>query len=141
VAESIEAFAEVAQLRIEVAEIGTMVDALVRQGAAEVRKQILDEMSGDSALAQIYQLVDGQRGAKTILSELKKLNIQGASQPTVQRKLTKLKHEGLVALDHNSPEGHVYRHTRLDAVLGISRSLKSASKKAVKAKKATKKSG
>jgi DNA-binding transcriptional ArsR family regulator len=136
-AESFEAYAELAALRIEVGEIGTMVDALVRNGATEARKQILDEMNSDPALAAIYRLIDGQRGAKSILAELKKLGIVGASQPTVSRKTTKLQHDGLIALDRNSKDGHVFRYTRLDKVLGISRVLRQQAK----ATKATKASG
>jgi hypothetical protein len=142
-AESIEAFAELATLRIEVAEIGTMVDALVRQGGTEVQKQILEEMASDRALAEIYRLIDGQRGSKSILAELKRLGIPGASQPTVSRKTTKLRNDGLIALDSNSAEGHVYRHTRLDRVLGIKRALNHPNwaAKAAKSAKATKRGG
>ena len=121
-AESIDAFAELTKVRIEVEEVGTMVDALVRDSA--VKDEILLEMNTDEGLSQIYRLIDGERSQNDILTALKSAGVRGASAATVSRKLLRCKDLGLIVFDHRQGNSMVYRHSRLDRVLGISRRLR-----------------
>lgn len=129
-AESLDLFAEVASLRDEIEDQGTVVDALLRASAAELKKQVLEMFAADPALGKILLLVDGERSQKDIGDILVKEGEKGASAASVSRKLDTLAHDlHLVILDRRSGSGKVYRTTRVDKVLGISRQLQRAAKK------------
>ena len=122
--ESTDLFAEVANIRDELEEQGAMLDALVRSSGREAKELVLGEMRRDSGLGRILQLVDGNRSQGEIVLRLKEEGVKGTSPASVSRKLDRLAHElGLVILVRRVSSGNVYRKTRLDKVLGISRAV------------------
>jgi hypothetical protein len=122
--ETPDLFSEVANMRDELEEQGTMIDALVRTSAAERKDAILEEMQKDSALADVFLLVDGQRSQGEIVQNLSGSSNRGVSGASVSRKLEKLaKDMDLIVLARRVAAGNVYRKTRLDRVLGITREL------------------
>ena len=122
--ESPDLFSEVAILRDEIEEQGDMIAALVRATGSEVKKQLLEEMNSDSALAEVFLLVDGNRSQGEMLKKLQEQKSKGASAATVSRKLDRLSNDlHLIHYVRRAATGKVYRRSRLDQTLGISRSL------------------
>lgn len=114
--ESTDLFYEVAIMRDEIEEQGSMLDALVRASGAG--KDILDRLAQDPAAILVLLAVDGIRSQQEIASAVKK------SEATVSRALTRLAHDfGLVAISQSKAAGKVYHRTRLDKALQISRHL------------------
>jgi hypothetical protein len=123
VAESDELFGEVASLRDELEEQGSMINALVRAASPELRAQLLSEFEKDPALREIYSLIDGKRAQQEIVEDLARRGVRGASRNAVSYKLDRLRFEGLISRVRRTRAGIVYRKTRLDHALGISRQL------------------
>lgn len=122
-AESLDAFAELRSLRLEVEQQGGMLNALVRY-SPEIKNQVIDEFKKDPVMTIIYQLIDGKRSQKEIIAELTRRGVKGASAPTVTRRIERLRDDLYVIMllraDGQSP---IYAHSRLGRVLGIGRSL------------------
>jgi hypothetical protein len=122
-AESDELFAEVAAVRDEIEEQGAMINALVRASSPELRRSLLDAFETDEALREIYKLIDGSTSQGQIVAALSKKNLKGGSRSAVSNKIDLLVHEGLVARVGRTRDGIIYKKSRLDAALGISRAL------------------
>jgi hypothetical protein len=122
-AESDELFIEVASMRDEIEEQGAMINALVRASSPELRKQLLESFEADPALREIYKLIDGKRSQGQIVAALGPLKLRGASRSAVSNKIEELRYEGLIALVGRTKDGLIYKKSRLDAALGISREL------------------
>ncbi len=122
-AESNELFSEVASLRDEIEEQGAMINALVRANGTETRTTLLADFEKDVALREIYLLIDGQMSQGQIVRELGKRGVKGASRSAVSRKIDDLFHHGLISRIAHTRDGVVYKKSRLDAALGISRAL------------------
>ncbi len=120
-AETQDAFAELVQLRTEMEQVGGMVDALVRYHP-EVKEQILQEFtkSGDDIMKVIFQLIDGRKTQKEIISELKARGI-ATSGPTVTRRIDRLRYLELISLVTRKDGSPVYIHSRLSKALGLMR--------------------
>lgn len=124
VPESVDLFGEVAAMRDELDEQGTIIDALVRANGGAFKQEVLSAMEEDPTLAAIYQLVDGQRTQAQILAMLRQRGMKGASARGVSQRMSKLKDLDLIILiDRRAAGAKVYRRTRLDRALGISRTL------------------
>jgi hypothetical protein len=124
--ESPDLFAEVALLRDEVEEQGEMIDSLVRASGKELKAEILNAMKEDPALAQIFLLVDGRRTQGEIVKVLTDRKVKGASAAGVSLRMQRLhKDLYLVHLVRRVAGGNVYRRSRLDQALGISRAVSS----------------
>lgn len=122
--ESPELLAEVHGLRERVDDLSVMMEMLVRALSAERRAELLERLRGDEALRRILLLVDGQRAQGEILTELKAAGVRGASAASVSRKLEQLADDmQLVELDGRTAKGKVYRRSRADRILVISREL------------------
>ena len=122
--ESRELFAQIAQLRAEVEDIGTMTRSLYRTTAKDERKDVLDEMRRDPSIGAIFLLVDGARSQNEIVSELTSRQVRGASRASVSRKLERLHHDlELIALVRRTKAGIVYRKTAKAEALGLVRAL------------------
>lgn len=122
-AESLDALTELMQLRAEVEQQSGMINALVRYHP-EIKTQVLEEFQKDQVLTCIYQLVDGKRSQKDIIAELKLRKIQGASGPTVTRRIERLRDDlNLIVLIGRADGSPVYVHSRLGRVLGLVRKL------------------
>lgn len=120
--ESDELFIEVAQMRDELEEQGAMIDALVHIGGDKLRSQILDDMSTDDALREVYLQVDGKRTQAEIVANLEKRGI--AKKSNVSLKFEKLALDyGLIQLVRRAKTGKIYRRTRLGKTLKIDRAL------------------
>lgn len=122
-AESDELFTEVAAVRDEIEEQGAMINALVRASSPELRKTLLDAFDADPALREIYRLIDGQTSQGQIVAKLATKRLKGTSRSAVSNKVDDLVHEGLIARVGRTRDGIVYKKSRLDAALGISRAL------------------
>jgi hypothetical protein len=124
--ESPDLFAEVALLRDEVEDQGEMIDSLVRASGKELKAEILNAMKEDPALAQIFLLVDGRRTQGEIVKVLTDRKVKGASAAGVSLRMQRLhKDLYLVHLVRRVAGGNVYRRSRLDQALGISRAVSS----------------
>jgi hypothetical protein len=123
-AESLDLFNEVRQLRSRVEQLEGLTETLVRAQSSELVKSILDHLASDRALREVFLRVDGRRAQNEIVAELKQAGVRGASPATVSRKLETLLNElHLVELVDRTAKGNVYRRSNLDRILGISRSL------------------
>lgn len=122
--ESHELFAQIAQLRGEVEDIGVMTRSLLRTMGRVERSELLAEMRQDPSLGAIFLLVNGSRSQGEIVEDLTSRRVKGASRASVSRKLDKLHHDlGLIALVRRVRAGNVYRHTAKADALGLARSL------------------
>lgn len=122
--ETPDLFNEVAILRDEIEEQGEMISALVRASGADMRQKILDEMKSDPVLAGVLLLVDGNTSQGEMPKRLQDQNSKGVSTATVSRKLDRLSNDlHLIHFVRRTASGKVYRKSRLDQALGISRGL------------------
>jgi DNA-binding transcriptional ArsR family regulator len=123
--ESDELFVEIAAMRDELEEQGAMIDALVRASGPELRSAILNEMDGDAVLREVFLLIDGSHSQSDIIEELSSRGMRGVSQANVSRKMDRLENElHLIIRTRRRSSGVVFKTTRLDRALGISRELK-----------------
>jgi Fic family protein len=116
-------FSEVASMRDELEEQGAMINALVRATGKEGRDRLLADFAGDPALKEIYLLIDGVRSQGQIVKALESKKLKGASRSAVSRKIDELFHHGLIARVGQTREGVIYKKSRLDVALGITREL------------------
>jgi predicted HTH transcriptional regulator len=122
-AESDELFTEVASIRDEIEEQGAMINALVRVSSKESRALLLADFEKDPALREIYLLIDGERSQGQIVKALADKKVKGASRSAVSRKIEELFHHGLISRIGQTKEGVIYKKTRLDVALGVTREL------------------
>jgi Arginine repressor, DNA binding domain len=123
-AESLDLFNEVRQLRSRVEELGGLTEAMLRTQAKEMTQDLVFRLGDDLPLKATFLAVDGQRSQGEILEVLKKTNIRGASQATVSRKIDVLEKEmHLIELSTRTAKGKIYKRAKLDEILGISRRL------------------
>lgn len=122
--ETDELFGEVGAIRDEIEEQGAMINALVRANSKELKETLLASFAADEALLEIYRRIDGIRTQKQIVAGVRALDLKGASQAGVSRRIETLLGEGLIARVGRSKDGVVYKKSRLDAALGISRALR-----------------
>jgi len=123
-AESLDLFNEVRQLRSRVDELGLMTETLVRAQGKELMETLMAKFADDPALAAVFMSVDGVRSQNDILSHLKSAKLRGASKATVSRKIETLEHElHLISLADRTAKGKIYKKTNIDKILGVSRRL------------------
>ena len=120
--ETNEALSEIKKLRSEVDQQGEMLDALIRYDPI-IRDSILDEFKKDKVLSAVYLLIDGVRTQQQVTDTMK--ITQGASQPTVTRKVRELKDQmrviAPIAKDGNS---WIYTHNRLGRALSLTEKIR-----------------
>jgi hypothetical protein len=121
--ESDELFGEVGALRDEIEEQGAMLNALVRSSSPALRQTLVDAFEADPGLREVFRLIDGKRSQAQIVAELKNSGIKGTSRSAVSRHLDELVFDGLINRVGRTKDGIVYRKSRLDGALGISRAL------------------
>ena len=122
--ESPDLYAEVAIIRDELEEQGTVIDALVRANdGGAFRAEVLAAMDNDPTLAEAHRLVDGSRSQAEILDLLRQRGLKGASARGISERMAKLQDLGLITLAAKRGHAKVYRRTRLDRAYGISRAL------------------
>ena len=123
-ADSLEVFNEIRQVRARLEGIEHTQEVLVRAVGDAILKQIWEYMDSDDILARVYLLVDGKRTQKDIVEALKAEKVAGASQPSVSRRLDVLQRElALITVVRQTKAGKVYRHTASDRILGVARKL------------------
>lgn len=121
--ESSDLFAEVANLRDQVDDMSRTVSAIARKSG--VKEDILEAMTRDPLLAEVFLLVDGERTQADIVQELAGKG-RPATQPTVSRKLDVLMEDwDLVRKTSRSKAGTRYIRTSLAQDLRIARALQS----------------
>jgi hypothetical protein len=105
-AETIDLFNEVRQLRSRVEEIGGMTEALVRAQSGDLTQAMLERFDSDASLKSTFLAVDGQRSQGEILEVLKRAKTKGASAATVSRKIETLEKElHLIELSNRTAKG------------------------------------
>jgi hypothetical protein len=124
VAESLDLFNEVRQLRSQVDDLGAMTETLVRAQGKELVEAMLGRFQGDATLTAIFLSIDGTRSQSELLEKLRRDGSAGASPATVSRKIDVLQGElHLIELADRNAKGKIYKRTNLDRILGISRTL------------------
>lgn len=120
-AETPDAFAELVQLRTEMEQVGGMVDALVRYHP-EIKEQVIKEFTKeeDGVMKAIFQLIDGRKTQKEIMTELEACGVI-TSAPTVTRRIDRLRYLDLIVLVTRKDKSPVYIHSRLSKALGLMR--------------------
>ncbi len=114
--ETPDLFNEVAIMRDELEDQGSILDALVRASGAD--KEILRQLAAEETTSRVLLAVDGVRTQNQIATHL------GLDKATVSRSLKRLRDSyGLVTISHRDVKGKVYHRTRLDRALHISRQL------------------
>jgi hypothetical protein len=125
-AESLDLFNEVRQLRAQVDDLGAMTETLVRAQSTELVEAMIKRFAADPALKATFLAVDGVRSQTEIVADLKASKVTGANNATVSRKVDLLQHRlHLIELADRNAKGKIYKRTNLDRVLGISRALDS----------------
>jgi hypothetical protein len=123
-AESLDLFNEVRQLRAKVNDLGLLTETLVRAQGHDLTEAMMQRFKEDATLRAVFGAVDGKRSQTEILDALKKAGTRGASPATVSRKIDTLQHElHLIELVQVTGKGKIYRRTSLNRILGISRKL------------------
>ena len=123
-AESLDLFNEVRQLRSRVEELGAMTETLVRAQSGPLLVAMLDRLTKDPTLRAVLLSVDGTRSQNEILDELRRARVPGASAATVSRKLETLANDlHLIELRARTSKGKIYGRTNVDRILGVSRAL------------------
>lgn len=123
-AESLDLFNEIRQLRSKVDDLGALTETLVRAQSKELVAGMVDQFDGDEVLKEFFLAVDGVRSQKEITEALSAANIRGATRSTVSRKVDTLENDlHLIELVERNSRGNVYRRTNIDRILGISRKL------------------
>lgn len=121
-AESDETFRRLGRMEQDLADIQSMTRSLLRTQGKERQAEILEALKNDSALRQVYLLIDGERGQSDIVKKL----TGKVSASTVNRKLDELEHELelIVFVTRRNPGGNVFRLSLTDEVLKIRRKSK-----------------
>jgi hypothetical protein len=123
-AETLDLFNEVRQLRAKVDDLGAMTETLVRAQSKDLVKAMMEKFATDPALTATFLAVDGNRSQNEILSHIKACGAEGASKATVSRKIDALEGElHMIELGDRNAKGKIYKRTNLDRILGISRRL------------------
>lgn len=123
-ADSLELFSEIRQVRMRIEAIEHTQEVLIRAHAEAIEKEIWEHMGEDDVLAQVYLLVDGHRSQKDIVEVMQAQGASGASHASVSRRIERLSKElHLIELAEQTKAGKTYRRTALDRILSISRKL------------------
>jgi len=123
-AETPDLYNEVRQLRAKVDDLGAMTETLVRSQAVDLLARMMKTLEEDETLKATFLAVDGTRSQDEVVAELARLGVKGATAATVSRKIKKLDTRlHLIELADREKKGKIYRRTRLDEILGVSREL------------------
>lgn len=121
-AETSDALSEMKKIRSELDQHGEMLDALIRYDPV-IRDSILDEFKKDKVLSAVYLLIDGSRTQQQITDTMK--TTQGASQPTVTRKIRELKDQMRVVTPiAKDGKSWIYAHNRLGRALSLTKNIR-----------------
>jgi hypothetical protein len=127
-AESLDAYAEIAAIRDELEEHGHLLDALLRAQPL-LSGQIYEDVASDPVLAEIMLRVDGTTSQGDIGQAIRAMGAKGASTGSISGKFDKLaKDLSVITLVHQRA-GKVYRPTRLASVIGLTRRLERDTKR------------
>lgn len=87
--ESDETQQDIKEIKWHIEKVDNKMDLLIR-GNSEALNEIAEVFQGDPAIAQVYLAIDGKRTQQEIVEEV------DYSQPTVSRRVNKLKRDGLI---------------------------------------------
>lgn len=120
----LDTFGEIRQIRSRLDAIEHSQDVLVRAQAKEILAQALAAFLRDDLLARVYLLVDGNRTQQEIGAAMQEQGLPGDKAAIVSRELDVLNNAlQLVVQVDQAGKGKVYRKTREDRLLGITRQL------------------
>jgi hypothetical protein len=116
--ETPETFDEIRRLRVQVDDIGAMTETLVRSQGKELEATMMERFKKDATLKAVFLLVDAKRSQSEIVEKAEK------SYATISSKIDILSEEmHLIELADQKKKGKIYKRTKLDRILGISRKL------------------
>jgi arginine repressor len=127
-----ELYNELRVIRSRIESIERGQEVLIRADRKAVLAEILPEFEKDPTLGRIYLLVDGVRGQRQIQQEITASGF-AVSEPTVSRRMDKLKELELVVLDDRTAAGNIYRKTQFDRALRLTREVEQLLKAPAKA--------
>lgn len=111
-------------MRNQLDDVASMTAALLRANPG-LTQEVVAYLRRDDAARKIYLLVDGVLSQGEILTRLKAVNVKGASLGGVSRRMEILTDEyHVLAPDHRTAKGKVYRKTEIARALHIDRELK-----------------
>ena len=122
-ADNLETFSEIRQIRMRIEAIEHTQEVLIRAHREAIEKDIWEQLDSDSVLAQVYLLVDGHRSQKDIVGAMREQGAAGASEPTVSRRLVKLYEMHLIELVDRTKSRNIYKRTAIDRILSLVRKL------------------
>ena len=122
--ETPETFDEIRRLRVQVDDIGAMTETLVRSQGKELEATMMDRFKKDPVLTAVFLLVDAKRSQSEIVEKVGRSSGKGGTNSTISRKIEILSEEmHLIELADHKAKGKIYKRTKLDRILGISRKL------------------
>jgi flagellin-specific chaperone FliS len=122
--ETPETFDEIRRLRVQVDDIGAMTETLVRAQSKELEAAMMERFEKDSVLKAVFLLVDAKRSQSEIAEQVGKSSKKGGTNATISRKIEILSEEmHLIELVDHKAKGKIYKRTKLDRILHISRKL------------------
>jgi hypothetical protein len=97
--------------------------SLVRAQGKELVEAMVARLTADEILRNVFLAVDGKRSQSEIVERVKRSGKSG-SNATISRKVEVLVQEmHLIELADRTAKGKIYKRTKLDRILGISRRL------------------
>jgi DNA-binding transcriptional ArsR family regulator len=99
---------------------------MIRPQAQEIRQLMLEYLRRRTATARVYLQVNGKRTVSEIGTRLK------MKQPNVSREIAILFNEMGLVEPIDGENGTIYRKTKIDKIIGLSRALEKPSKNAKK---------
>jgi hypothetical protein len=122
--ETPETFDEIRRLRVQVDDIGAMTETLVRAQGKELEAAMMERFEKDPVLKAVFLLVDAKRSQSEIAEQVGKNSKKGGTNATISRKIEILSEEmHLIELVDYKAKGKIYKRTKLDRILHISRKL------------------
>jgi hypothetical protein len=124
--ESKELHQKVDKILQRVESMDNFMPWMIRPQAQEIRTLMLEYLEKRTSTARVYLQVDGK---KTITEIGKRLNMK---QPNVSREIAILFNEMGLVEPIDGENGTIYRKTKIDRMIGLSRALERSQKKTKK---------
>jgi len=116
--ESDELTKDVREIKWHQEEIDSSLEVLLRASKKELLRQVLEMFGRSERRAAVYMKVDGTRNVSEIAGEL------GIRDKNVYKELKQLQQWSLVAVKGEKNRQLVFRQTKLEHILGLSKILK-----------------
>jgi hypothetical protein len=115
-----QTYREIAEIRDEVSRQGGLLRTLVYSQSQELSSAILSAFASDDVLTRAFLELETPKTQGQVVEALKAAGVQGASQPTVSRKMEKLDKElGVIAPISSAQGGTLFVHSESAAALRL----------------------